>query len=138
MQFLHNYPKCKLNSSRFKRSKNRATKREEKRKMKRIKTKAHSARKHTWNVYNIRVGTFQQPIRSRATCQMGNHVWGKKVGKTWAGLSAIFSRGSSRYANVSGPRSVGAGEAGFNGPAVVSPVKIDELRDNALVQSARY
>lgn len=32
----------------------------------------------------------------------------------------------------------GAGEAGFNGPAVVSPVKIDELRDNALVQSARY
>lgn len=47
----------------------------------------------------------------------------------------FFPKFVTRYANVSG-RGGGRGRIQWSG--VVNPVKIDELRDNALVQSARY
>ena len=80
--------------------------------------------------------TFQLPIRSHAMCQMGN-----QSGKNWKNRGRDHPQFFfARFVTI---RKCQRAEpwcrrSGFNGPAVVSPVKIDELRDNALVQSARY
>lgn len=90
---------------RFKRNKNRVTKKKKKKR----RRKLVSILIQLGNTHIISSGTFQTTNKKWRGVPDGKTRVGK-IGKTWVGLSAIFSRGSSRYANVSEPGG-GVGEA---------------------------